>query len=418
MAAVVVAAFHRQRVLLLMARWRRLFDMTPDEPIEGIRMSVVALSDEEILRRVREIVEGWLKSGGLTPITMRPSWGYLSLAHAEVQKKRKDAKEAKHKRKNLEREELEKRRRQQRHDGLLLESSPSPSLLASSSDDDESEVGRGTLDHLPDVRGMALGASASSPVFPGGGGGDASGPAIARPGAEADTPEARALGKRAVSLVGSTVEVEQAAVGATQLPPQRVEGTPESGEGRPAPTDMGAVPPPPPPPLQRRRDVVPKRLCPRSSRKRQGEVPTLAPRKSLKVSTGSTAQWVVEAQATIQRGMASARANPKELVTQGEATRAATEQAEEEPTPREAEAHGSDKAEAPSVAEATKTKVEAPKTSEAEATEVEASRTTEAEVAKARAPRTTEAEVAEAGAPGTTEAGVAEAGMGTAKPAA
>ena len=39
------------------------------------------------------------------------------------------------------------------------------------------------------------------------------------------------------------------------------------------------------------------------------------PRKSLKVSMGSTAQWVVEAQAAIQRGVASARADLKELVT-------------------------------------------------------------------------------------------------------
>jgi len=44
------------------------------------------------------------------------------------------------------------------------------------------------------------------------------------------------------------------------------------------------------------------------------EVPALAPRKSLKVSTGSTAQRVVEAQATIPHGVASTRANPKELV--------------------------------------------------------------------------------------------------------
>ena len=49
--AVVVAAFHRQRVLLRMARRQRLFEMTPDEPIDGVRLSTVALSDEEILRR-------------------------------------------------------------------------------------------------------------------------------------------------------------------------------------------------------------------------------------------------------------------------------------------------------------------------------------------------------------------------------
>ena len=79
MAAVVVAAFHRRRVLPLMARRWRLFDMRPNELIEGIRMSAAALSDEEILCRVRETVDGKLKSGGLTPIVMRPSWGYLSL---------------------------------------------------------------------------------------------------------------------------------------------------------------------------------------------------------------------------------------------------------------------------------------------------------------------------------------------------
>ena len=85
-AAMVVAAFHRRRVLPLMARRRRLFDMRPNEPIEGIRMSAAALSDEEILRRVRETVEGKLKSGGLTPIMMRPLQGYLSLvSHAPLQ---------------------------------------------------------------------------------------------------------------------------------------------------------------------------------------------------------------------------------------------------------------------------------------------------------------------------------------------
>ena len=47
--------------------------MTPDEPIEGIRMSASALSDEEILRRVRETMEGQLKIGGLTPFVMHPS---------------------------------------------------------------------------------------------------------------------------------------------------------------------------------------------------------------------------------------------------------------------------------------------------------------------------------------------------------
>ena len=57
-AAVVVAAFHRRRVLPLMARRRCLFEMKPDESIDGIRLSAVALSDEEILCRVKGTVDG------------------------------------------------------------------------------------------------------------------------------------------------------------------------------------------------------------------------------------------------------------------------------------------------------------------------------------------------------------------------
>ena len=84
------------------------------------------------------------------------------------------------------------------------------------------------------------------------------------------------------------------------------------------------------------------------------------------MSTSSTARWVVDAQAALQRGAASARADPKEPVTQGEATKVATEQAGEE----------------------------VPRTSEAEVAEARAS---EVKVADAGAPRTTEAEVVEAG---------------------
>jgi len=111
------------------------------------------------------------------------------------------------------------------------------------------------------------------------------------------------------------------------------------------------------------------------------------------VSTGSTAQWVVEAQAAIQRGAASARADPKEPVAQGEATEVAMEQAEEEePMPCEAEAHESDEVEAPSVAEVT----EALRTSKAKATEAEALRALEAEVAGVGAPWAAEVKAAEA----------------------
>ncbi|XP_066311598.1 fruit protein pKIWI501-like [Miscanthus floridulus] len=263
--------------------------MTPDEPIEGVRMFAVALSDEEILHRVRETVEGRLRSGGMRDVQASPppvledaERQVVNRAHAEAQKKQKDAEKARRKRKNLEHDELEKHHRQQRHDGLPVEPSPSPSLSDSSSDDDESEAGR----------------------------------------------------------------------------------------------------------------------------KRQAEAPVLAPCKALKVSTSSTAQWVAEAQAAIQHGAATARADLKEPIAQGEATEAATrEVGEETPTPREAEAHESDEAKAPSIAEATEAETKALMTSEAEAMEAGAS-------------RTIEAKVVEVGASETTEAEVVEASVGTAEPAA
>ena len=88
------------------------------------------------------------------------------------------------------------------------------------------------------------------------------------------------------------------------------------------------------------------------------------------MSNSSTARWVVDAQAALQRGAASARAGPKEPVAQGEATEAATEQVGEE----------------------------APRTSEAEVAEARDSRASKVEVADAGAPRTIEGEVVEAGA--------------------
>ena len=89
------------------------------------------------------------------------------------------------------------------------------------------------------------------------------GPAVARSKAEADMPEAWALGKRAVSPVGSAAVVEQVVVEATPPPPQRTEGASGSAEDRPAPMDTDATPLPPPPPL-RMRFAVAKRGPPRS----------------------------------------------------------------------------------------------------------------------------------------------------------
>ena len=97
----------------------------------------------------------------------------------------------------------------------------------------------------------------------------------------------------------------------------------------------------------------------------------MAPLKALKVNPGSTAHWVAEAQAAIQRGATSARADPKEPVAQGGA-------AEVTPTPTgegvlppcEGEAHESDGAGMPLVAEA-------PGVSEAEAMEAKVPKTAE-----------------------------------------
>ncbi|XP_066351403.1 uncharacterized protein [Miscanthus floridulus] len=119
----------------------------------------------------------------------------------------------------------------------------------------------------------------------------------------------------------------------------------------------------------------------------------------------------------MQRGAASARADPKEPVAQGEAAEVTPTQAGEgAPLPYELEARGSDEVEASLVAEATE--VEAPRTSKAKATEAGVPRTAEAALAGATARGTTEATMAEAGAPGTTEAGAAEADVIAAKPVA
>ncbi|XP_066373052.1 uncharacterized protein [Miscanthus floridulus] len=161
--------------------------------------------------------------------------------------------------------------------------------------------------------------------------------------------------------------------------------------------DMEATPLPPPPPL-RTRFAVAKRLPPRSSRKQPADELPLAPLKALKASPGSSAHWVAEAQAAIQHGAASARVNPKEPAAQGGAVEVAPTQTREGvPPPRESEAHGSDGAGLPLVAEA-------PGVSEAEATKAKAPRTAETMVATVGVCASSEATMAEAGAPETTKA--------------
>ncbi|XP_066392726.1 uncharacterized protein [Miscanthus floridulus] len=206
-------------------------------------------------------------------------------------------------------------------------------------------------------------ASASSLAPPGMGGEADPGPAVARSGAKADTPEARALGKRAVSPVGSMAAAEQVAVEATPPPPQRTEGAP------------GLI---------------------SFSRKWPADDLPLAPLKALKASPGSSAHWVAEAQAAIQRGAASARVDPKGPVAHGGVTEAAPTQSDGAIVPFVAEAPGASEAEA---MEAT-----APTTAETAVAAVGVSTSAEATMAEAGAPETAEAMIAEAGAPGVIEA--------------
>jgi hypothetical protein len=51
-AARVVAAFHRRRVLPLMARWLRLDEMEEGAPLEGCRIFDASLLTTKVTRRV------------------------------------------------------------------------------------------------------------------------------------------------------------------------------------------------------------------------------------------------------------------------------------------------------------------------------------------------------------------------------
>ncbi|XP_066321141.1 uncharacterized protein [Miscanthus floridulus] len=155
---------------------------------------------------------------------------------------------------------------------------------------------------------MVPGAPARS-LTPLGEGGGVPGPVVARPGAEAGTPEARVSEERAVGPMGSTVEVERVTVGATPLSPRRVEEVPGSDGDQLALVDTEAALLPPPPPLQRRRTVS-KRLHPRSRQTLLVGDPPLAPRKALKVNVSSSAHQAAEAQAGVRRGAASGARDP------------------------------------------------------------------------------------------------------------
>ena len=126
----------------------------------------------------------------------------------------------------------------------------------------------------------------------------------------------------------------------------------------------------------------------------------MAPLTALKASPGSSTRWVAEAQAAIQRGTASARVDPKEPATQGGAAKATPTQTREGVLPpREGEAHESDGAGVPLVAEA-------PRVSEAETTGARAPKTAETAVAAVGVSASSKATMVEAGASEATNAAV------------
>ncbi|XP_066320616.1 uncharacterized protein [Miscanthus floridulus] len=208
-------------------------------------------------------------------------------------------------------------------------------------------------------------------------------------------PEARALGKRAISLVSLAVAAEPVAVEVTPPAPQRTEGASGSAEDRPVPMDTDATPPPPPPP-SRMRFAVAKLGLPHSSWKRPADDLPLAPLKALKASPGSSAHWVAEVQATIQRGAASTRVDPKEPVAQGGVAEAAPARSDGAIVPFVAEAPRASRAEAK--------EAPTPMTAETAVSVIGVSASAEATMTEAEAPKTAEAVIAEAGAPKVTVA--------------
>ncbi|XP_066396480.1 uncharacterized protein [Miscanthus floridulus] len=132
------------------------------------------------------------------------------------------------------------------------------------------------------------------------------------------------------------------------------------------------------------------------SRKRPADDLPLAPLKALKASLGSSAYWVVEAQAAIQRGAASTRVDPKEPAAQGGVAEVAPTRSNGAIVPFIAEAPGASEAEA--------MEAPAPTTAETAVSAIGVSASAEATMAEARAPKTAEAMIAEARAPEVTMA--------------
>ena len=80
MAATVIANFHWQRVTPLMKRNLPIFDLTPEAPYAGSRMSNVLLPHDVAARRAKSAVTEFPDNpDDLWEIKMRPDTGYLSM---------------------------------------------------------------------------------------------------------------------------------------------------------------------------------------------------------------------------------------------------------------------------------------------------------------------------------------------------
>ena len=79
-AAVVIANFHRQRVIPLVERALPIYQLTPGSRVEGSRMSSKLLSHTSAARRVKYAVAEFPQNPeDLWRIKMRPEPGYISL---------------------------------------------------------------------------------------------------------------------------------------------------------------------------------------------------------------------------------------------------------------------------------------------------------------------------------------------------
>ena len=79
-AAAVIANFHRQRVIPLVERSLPIFELTPEAPAEGSRMSSELLSLDAAAQRVKSAVAHFPSDPkDLLKLKMRFEKGYISL---------------------------------------------------------------------------------------------------------------------------------------------------------------------------------------------------------------------------------------------------------------------------------------------------------------------------------------------------